>query len=109
MPRHLGDLTRVKGVKDARSRAWVAMHVHRSFTLPQLAMTANIGIDNARHYLLRLQEYGYVRKLQSAANGQPGRFDLWMLVHFTGPLAPIASKDGRLYDPNTQKIHGEPK
>jgi hypothetical protein len=32
-----------------------------------------------------------------------------MLVHFTGPLAPIASKDGRLYDPNTQKIHGEPK
>ena len=112
MPRTTGSFNRTKstlGIKDDRSKAWTAMHVHRSFTLPQLSMTSGIRESNARDFLLRLQKYGFVRKIQENFSGRAGSHSVWLLVRYTGPDAPIAMKDGRIYDPNTKTVHGEPK
>jgi len=109
MPRNNGSFTRTKKVKDARDKAWSAMHVMRSFTLPQLSMTSGIGESNARDYILRLQKHGFLRKVQENTSGRTGSHSVWLLVRYTGPDAPIAMKDGRTYDPNTKTLHGEPK
>lgn len=109
MPRTNGSFTRNKGSKDARTMAWMAMHVTRTFTLPQLSMTSGIGESNARDYILRLQKYGFIRKVQENSSGRAGSHSVWLLVRYTGPDAPIAMKDGRLYDPNTKTVHGEAK
>lgn len=89
--------------------AWTSMYVLQSFTIPQLSMTSGIGSDNARNYLLRLQKFNFVRKVQANANGYAGSHAVWILVRNPGPKAPIAMKDGRLYDPNTKTVYGEVK
>lgn len=107
MARLPGAFTRTKAVKDDRSKAWKAMHVLRTFTIPQLSMTSGIGRDNAKHYIYRLQAHGFVRKVKGNCSGVAGSHSTWLLVRHTGPEAPIAMRDGRVYDPNTDTIHGE--
>lgn len=83
------------------------MRVLRTFTLPQLCMTADVRRDNANHYVLSLARAGFVQKIHPNQNGKAGSFALWRLIHDTGPEAPIpcAHRTG-LYDPNTKKTHG---
>jgi hypothetical protein len=89
----------------ARSRAWRAMRVLRTFTLQQVAMTASISMDNVRVYVHRLQREGFARKIQNNVSGCVGHFAIWRLLKDTGPDAPIARKAGGLYDPNTQTTY----
>ena len=105
MPRHIGDHTKNRTPNDARSRAWRAMRVLQTFTLPHLAATASIKEDNARNFLLRLQREGFVRKIEDNPLRKRGQFAVWRLVRNPGPKAPIAMKAGGLFDPNTRKTY----
>lgn len=105
MPRHAGNTTRAKKGDDARSKAWTSMHILRMFTMPDLAMTAGIKMDNCRYYLVRLEQFGFVRRVRRNDSGHAGSHSLWQLVRHTGPDAPIAQKSGGLFDPNTGKTY----
>ena len=82
------------------------MRVLVQFTIPQLAMTADLKPDNARNYVRRLQQEGFVRKTQPHQNGQAGSYALWRLMRNSGPQAPIPLKGGGVYDPNTHRTYG---
>ena len=65
---------------------------------------AAIKADNVKQYVARLEQAGYVRRLQARLNGRPGSHIVFGLVRDTGPLAPIPWVDGRLYDPNRKEV-----
>lgn len=107
MPRRRGDFTKKKGCDDARSRAWRAMDVLGIFTIPQVRMASDISEANLQKYLNALHSVGIVRKIKEYRYRQAGAYSVWKLLAWTGPLAPMAMRDGRVYDPNTKKILGE--
>ncbi len=88
----------------ARDRAWTAMRVLRRFSLPDLAATAEIGLDNARKYCIGLCRAGYLRIVQPKANGRKGGHQVYQLVRDTGPHAPRLQSDGNTYDPNEHRV-----
>jgi len=81
------------------------MRIQRRFTVPELQAAAEIGYSNALRYLRRLEAAGYVRKAREHAPGRTASFTLWLLVHDTGPQAPIPQRDGTVWDPNRERYH----
>lgn len=107
-------MARTKGAKVTRrpasegcARCWRAIRVLRTFTLPQLCMTADVRRDNANHYVLSLALAGLVQKIRENQSGKAGSFAIWRLVRDPGPAAPIPCGHRKgLYDPNTGKTYG---
>lgn len=106
MPRLNGCRTRTwHRLPRARDRAWQSMRMLRSFTLPDLMATAEIGYDNAKRYVAGLERSGYIRRAVDKRNGRKGGHVVWMLVRNTGPQAPRLQSDGNTYDPNEHQIY----
>lgn len=89
-----------------RSRAWQSMRIFRVFRLADIVSTAEISESNAFDYLQALEDVGYVKVVEARDPRRRGSRNLWRLTRNTGPEAPIPIRDGRVYDPNTQKTVG---
>lgn len=74
----------------ARGRAWHSMRIMRAFTLPDLARTADIGLNNAARYVAALVRHGYVRADMRWRGGRPGDYRIYTLIRDTGPPHPLA-------------------
>lgn len=105
----VGPKTTVRNRADGfRDRAWRAMRIRRSFTVPDILMDATDGteaspIDSAHFYIRSLKQGGYLRELPKRVPNA-GRCPLkkWMLVRDTGPLAPAIQRNPRaVHDFNT--------
>lgn len=93
-----------------RQRAWNAMKILRSFTVPGLMTAAANASDgdaeeNLRRYCAKLRQAGYLRlaprREPGTAPGSNG-FAIYTLVRDTGPLAPVVSPQrGAVHDFNT--------
>lgn len=101
MARTPGSPTKRNRVKNARQRAWNAMRVLKTFTVPELEVSANGKERNLRTYLQALYQAGYVRQERAKQNGKDGGGAVWRLVEKTGPFTPIVRRDkSGIYDPN---------
>ena len=89
----------------ARDRAWQSMRILRLFTLPDLAATAEMGVDNARKYITGLRRSGYLTIARAKQEGRKNGHEVYRLVRDTGPRAPRLQSDGRTYDPNQHQIY----
>lgn len=96
-----------------RQRAWNAMRIPGSFSIPDLIIAADTGSKDAetnlQRYLKGLAAVGYVIELPIRQRGtRPGSngFKLFRLLNDTGETAPVYRlKKGEVYDHNTQEIH----
>lgn len=71
--------------------AWTALRLLGCCTRAELAETAQISPDTAKHLLRRWRKEGLVTKEGDVGGGEAGRFPatLWRLAHDIGPCAPI--------------------
>jgi len=96
--------SRLSSKPGARARAWQSMRILRRFTQDELQMTAEIRKANVKFFVARLLDAGYLAITQARRGGHsPNRYQL---VRDTGPLAPIAWKNGEVIDQNTRQIFG---
>lgn len=85
-------------------RVWQSMRIMRQFSRSDLVATAEAGVTGVERYVRALLGAGYVRLVQARVSGRPGSRDRFALVRDSGPLAPIARRDGSgVFDPNTQQ------
>lgn len=98
----------------ARQALWNAMRspfFRNGFKLIDISVhastdTLEINQRSARLYISRLLRAGYLIVLQKGTNASP---TIWRLVQNTGPVAPKLLKTESVYDPNAEKIFGEPE
>ena len=89
----------------ARDRAWQSMRILRTFTQPDLAATAEIGMANVKKYVNGLVKSGYLRVVRERDSGRKGGHAVYRLVRDTGPKAPRLQSDGNTYDPNEHQVY----
>ncbi len=97
----------------SRQALWNAMRspfFRNGFTLIDLSVhastnTLTINQRSARLYISCLLHAGYLTVLQRGSSATP---TIWRLVRNTGPAAPKLLKTECVYDPNAEKIFGEP-
>lgn len=77
----------------ARCKMWQTMRIMRRFALPDLCRTTGATVSNARKFVLRLREHGYVRPDGSYTGGQAGVYQAWRLVRDIGPDYPTLCRD----------------
>lgn len=107
MPRRKGDHTKTAS-RDARQRTWQSMRIHRQFTRHQIeTATQPISRNNLEKFIRVLAKAKYLRCVHENLSGSPGSFKVWLLIRNSGPKRPIPWKDGRVFDPNTNKTYGE--
>lgn len=96
---------RSDAVDSARSRAWSAMRNFEqrrdAFTLAQVQTVIQDEpggpvrrSENLAKYFRHLERGGYLRRVSD------GRERAWRLANDAGPLAPVAGRDGAVFDPN---------
>ena len=108
------DGTLIADQMTARQALWNAMRspfFRNGFKLIDISVhastdTLEINQRSARLYISRLLRAGYLIVLQKGTNATP---TIWRLVHNTGPVAPKLLKTESVYDPNAEKIFGEPE
>jgi DNA-binding transcriptional ArsR family regulator len=89
-----------------RRQIWQTLRILREeITKQQVAAITGLPYPTVQNYVAYLERAGYVRRLpgrgKAGAGPGPVRF---RLVRDTGPHAPIASRDGRVYDPNLDAV-----
>jgi flagellar basal body rod protein FlgC len=104
MARLKGSFSKARPVTDKRQRAWNAMRYMVVFTAADIQATAEIGKDNLKRYIRALAAVGYLRCIQERRSGASMGHAVWSLVRNSGPKHPLALKDGRVYDPNTDTV-----
>lgn len=92
-----------------RQRAWNAMRIARSFTVPDITTAVardgdgNVS-ENLRRYVRALADAGYLtRSLRRRPGTAPGSngYPVYSLARDTGPVAPVVSqKSGGVHDFN---------
>jgi len=82
-----------------RDRVWQSMRIMRTFTMPDLAATADASYDNVKKYVRGLEIAGIVRMVRRPT-GRMGGHAVYHLVRDIGPHAPRLRIDGTTYDPN---------
>ncbi|RRN67616.1 hypothetical protein [Agrobacterium deltaense] len=98
----------------ARQALWNAMRspfFRNGFKLIDVSVhastdTLTVTQRSARLYISRLLRAGYLIVLQKGSSATP---TIWRLVNNTGPVAPKLLKTECVYDPNAEKIFGEPE
>lgn len=83
-----------------RQRAWTAMRIKRTFTVPEITVAVVRSGDgdvqeNLRRYFRELEQAGYLtRSLRRRRGSTPGSngFAVWTLSRDTGPTAPVWSR-----------------
>lgn len=98
-----------------RQRAWAAMRIKRTFTVPDITIavvrTGDGDVEeNLRRYFNELEKDGYLarssRRRKGSAPGSNG-FAIWTLVRDTGPVAPVWSrKHAAVHDFNLEASCG---
>ena len=88
------------GKVTSRQKAWQSMRILRRFTLPDLVATAEIGRENIKTYLARLERAGIIRKVLPRRSGVKGGHAVYALIRNSGPHAPRANS-AAVYDPNS--------
>lgn len=107
MARTVGSHSKSRPSGEARAQAWQSMRMMQRFTTADLMTTGSINSDNARKYVRRLADAGYLRVAKAGVSGRPGSRTLWLLIRDTGPVPPIVWADGRVYDGNTKITHSK--
>ena len=96
-----------------RQRAWNAMRISVSFTVPDIVAVAKTENDkkaelNLQRYFHRLNAAGYLLQLSMRARGtRPGSngFKRYRLINNTGDFAPVyQEKTGGMFDHNTREV-----
>lgn len=96
-----------------RQRAWNAMRISGSFTIPDISAVAKNENDkgaelNLQRYFHRLNAAGYIMQLSVRAKGtRPGSngFKRFRLIKNTGETAPVYQpKKRRVFDHNTGEV-----
>lgn len=100
---------RKRATLKARAQAWQSMRIMRTFTIPDILATADIGEHNLRRFILRLERAGYLARVKSNNNGQAGSRTIYRLARNSGPKVPVLWNDGGVYDPNLDRIFGQPE
>jgi hypothetical protein len=110
MTRRVGDRTRKRReIPEGRQALWGAIRFAKRFSLAELLEIAEgVGDGNARAYLRVLVAAGYLQ-VQPRRRGLAGSENRYRLVRDGGPLPPIPSLDGSLFDPNTRERWGAQK
>lgn len=98
----------------ARQALWNAMRspfFRNGFKLIDISVHAStdtvpVAQRSARLYISCLLRAGYLIVLQKGTRTEP---TIWRLVQNTGPAAPKLLKTQCVYDPNAEKIFGEPE
>ncbi|EGP54862.1 hypothetical protein Agau_L300634 [Agrobacterium tumefaciens F2] len=98
----------------ARQALWNAMRspfFRNGFKLIDISVHAStdsltVAQRSARLYISCLLRAGYLTVLQKGTRSEP---TIWRLVRNTGPIAPKLLKTECIYDPNAEKIFGEPE
>lgn len=106
MARTTGAVSTRRPPTDVRASAWESMRMLRRFDAPALMSVCGISRVNVKQYLLQLVRGGFVRRLPGYAQGKAGVFIEYQIARDSGPKAPIASRDGSVYDQNTGKRYG---
>lgn len=97
-----------------RERAWRSMRVRRRFTISEVVSDAagpddRQPDDNARRYVSRLRQAGFVMELPRRAPGtalSSNGFKRFALVRNSGPRAPVwCGEKGTVHDFNTGEDH----
>lgn len=83
-----GQLHRAARNNTGRRRIWQSMRILRSFTLPDLARTADVKIDNAKKFTAALTIHGYLRVV-AENTGMNGGYKRWVLICNQGPDHPL--------------------
>lgn len=97
----------------ARQALWNAMRspfFRNGFTLLDISVhastdTLKVAQRSSRLYISCLLRAEYLIVLQRGTSSKP---TIWRLIRNTGPEAPKLLKTETVYDPNAQKIFGEP-
>ena len=90
---------------DVRQRAWVAMRVHREFTVPEILATSGASYDNLRRFVRQLENTGYLLRLESNQSGHAGSSSRFRLIRDTGPKVRLSSgRESGMYDPNGDQV-----
>ena len=91
-----------------RERAWKVMRAMITFTVTDIAITADVPVENIRHYVQCLACAGYLRKEGKKSIPGRGGFDvIYRLIKNTGPKPPVQKALRFLYDPNTGEYWAE--
>lgn len=86
----------------ARYRAWQAIRVLRTFSVPDVAASAETSVHVVRHLLQGLCPAGYA--IKTAAGGAAVHAE-YRLIRDPGPLPPRLSRHRRsVFDPNSNQI-----
>lgn len=80
------------------------MRVHKEFNIPQILATAAINYDNLRRFVAKLEAGGYLVRVSSNVSGHAGSYNQYRLVRNSGPKVPVTGLDGRVYDPNLDRV-----
>jgi hypothetical protein len=89
---------------DQRQQIWQQVRHQKSFTLSDIAATAEVHESKARPYLQLLAACGYLQPIPlPGKTGRPRSF--YRLQWDTGLAAPIPHPDGGLFDPNTLETY----
>ncbi|WP_457571287.1 hypothetical protein [Desulfovulcanus sp.] len=85
-----------------RMQMWRAMRILKQFTLQDLVAGAsteehNVALEEAKTYCRFLLRAGYLRQ----------RDNVFRLVNYTGPKAPMIQRIKRVFDPNLNKVTWE--
>ncbi|CUW88018.1 hypothetical protein [Agrobacterium genomosp. 2] len=108
------DGTLIADPMTARQALWNAMRspfFRNGFKLIDISVHAStdsltVAQRSARLYISCLLRAGYLTVLQKGTRLEP---TIWRLVRNTGPIAPKLLKTECIYDPNAEKIFGEPE
>lgn len=86
-----GQIQRQARRDTGRQRMWQSMRILRRFSLPDLARTAEVKVDNARKYVLALERHGFLCPSSGSdyVRGVRGTYKYWSLRRNPGPDHPL--------------------
>lgn len=84
-------------------RAWQSMRIMRRFDVRDIVATAEIGHAWAARYINALVRSGHVRLISRVRRGHVGS-SVYQLARDTGPLAPVLTAAGEVYDRNEATV-----
>lgn len=105
MTRRKGDFTRTRKrqVPEGRAKIWQSIRFLGKFSLADLEEASGESDRNCHQYTLALAKAGYL-KLEAAANGEPGKTNVYRLIRDTGNQPPIPRVNGQVFDLNCSEV-----
>lgn len=92
----------------AREQLWRSIRILREFNATELHVTAStpsipVRLSEARFYLGKLLQAGYLRRTHRGVPGRMARYRL-LPTRNSGPKPPMVQASGDVYDPNVGRV-----